>query len=150
MKTMTLTAAIALAYDVNGSIYDIENPEFDVEVGREHHPIEAGENVHQTAERCADQLSNLGLVVYVRRFGTGNAHHSGYGSDGVERIEVRGWSITGKGIRAIRGADQIVHRDVGCADKYIDTGEALALWKRDIVDLKVEGDVVVLTPRLIV
>lgn len=150
MKTMTLTAAIALVYDVNAGIYDIESPEFDIEVGRERRPIEAGENVHQTAERCADQLSKLGLIVYVRRFGTGNTHHSGYGSNGVECIEVRGWSLTGKGIRAIRSADRVVHRDASCTDKIIDTSEALALWKRDIVNLKVEGDVVVLTPRMIV
>lgn len=149
MKTMTLPTAIALAYDVNAGIYDIENPRFDIEVGRERR-IEANENVHQAAERCADQLSGLGLIVYVRRFGTGNAHHSGYGNNGVERIEVRGWSITGKGIRSIRKASRIVHRDASCADKAIDTNEALALWKRDVVSLKVEGDIVVLTPRMVV
>ena len=99
MKTVTLAAALALTYDVSGDIYDVENPEFDVEVFRERGPVEVGENIHQTAERCAEQLDRIGLIVYVRRFGTGNARHSGHDGCGVSRLEVRGWSLTGRAIR---------------------------------------------------
>ena len=99
MNAMTLTDALALAYDVNSDVHEIESPEFDVEVFRERGPVEVGENVHQAVERCAEQLDRIGLIVYVRRFGTGNARHSGHGGCGVSRLEVRGWSLTGRAIR---------------------------------------------------
>ena len=40
MNAMTLTDALALAYDVNSDVHEIESPEFDVEVFRERGPVD--------------------------------------------------------------------------------------------------------------
>ena len=63
---------------------------------------------HQEKERCADKLSEA-FYVYVNRFGTGNAEHSGDGESGVSGIVLKGpkWDMVDDSQGVVSASDKI-------------------------------------------